>query len=285
MYFSFLLMSFETIISVDDLQANLRDSNWVIVDCRFSLAQPDQGKSEYDQGHISGSHYAHLDHDLSSPVIPGITGRHPLPSLNSLISVIRQWGVNDQSQVVLYDHSNGGIAARLWWLLRWVGHQKVAVLDGGWNAWNNRNLPIDREIPAKRSGDFSPSVNVNAIVDAAKVDEIRLKDDWKLVDARASERYLGLLEPIDPVAGHIDGALNHPFGLNVDQQGYWKSPTELRSEFEKNAINSTPSQTIFYCGSGVTACHDILAYKHAGLGDALLYPGSWSEWITRKDSY
>ena len=275
-------MSFETIISVDDLYANFLNPQWVIIDCRFSLGEPDKGALEYQQGHIAGSYYAHLDRDLSSSVIPGTTGRHPLPDFDALSQTIRHWGVNENSQVVVYDHSNGGIAARLWWLLRWLGHEKVAVLDGGWNTWKDRSLPQDQLIPAVKQGNFQPSVCYDLTVDADEVDEIRLRDDWKLIDARANERYLGLIEPIDPVAGHIEGAVNHPFVLNIDEQGFWNSATVLKSKFEAEEITTIPSQTIFYCGSGVTACHNILAYKHAGLGDALLYPGSWSEWINRK---
>jgi thiosulfate/3-mercaptopyruvate sulfurtransferase len=274
-------MRFKTIISPGELHANFSNHGWVIIDCRFSLAEPAQGELEYNQGHIPGSYYAHLDRDLSSRVIPGTTGRHPLPNIDTLTSTLRKWGVNDVSQVVAYDHSNGGIAARLWWLLRWLGHDNVAVLDGGWKAWKDRAYPEDQLKPPERQGDFRPLVNLDLTVDADKVDEIRLEDDWKLVDARANERFLGLVEPIDPVAGHIEGAVNHPYALNVDDQGYWKPVEVLKSAFQKNGITTKPAQTIFYCGSGVTACHDILAYKHAGLGDALLYPGSWSEWITR----
>ncbi|MBK8505116.1 MAG: sulfurtransferase [Saprospiraceae bacterium] len=274
-------MSFETIISVDDLYANFFNPQWVIIDCRFSLAEPDKGELEYQQGHITGSYYAHLDRDLSSSVVPGSTGRHPLPEINALSQTIRRWGVNEDSQVVVYDHSNGGISARLWWLFRWLGHDKVAVLDGGWKGWKDRSFPEDQLLPAPKQGDFRPSVCYDLTVDADKVNEIRLRNDWKLIDARANERYLGLIEPIDPVAGHIEGAVNHPFDLNIDEQGLWNSAEVLKSEFEARGITTMPSQTIFYCGSGVTACHDILAYKHAGLGDALLYPGSWSEWITR----
>lgn len=275
-------MYYDTLVSVGQLGEHLDHPGWVIVDCRFSLAEPDKGESEYRQGHIPGSYYAHLDRDLSSPVIPGVTGRHPLPEVSKLVEKIRAWGVSPNSQVIAYDHAGGGIASRLWWLLRWLGHEKVAVLDGGWKAWIQAGKAISDTVPAFKEGSFEAKMNEQLTMDADQVDIIRTDQQWSLVDSREPNRYLGLEEPIDPVAGHIEGAVNHFFGQNVDEAGRWRSPEVVKSLLQQHGVGAHASRTVFYCGSGVTACHNILAYKHAGLGDALLYPGSWSEWINRK---
>lgn len=273
-------MGFTTIIAPEEVTRHLSDPRWVIVDCRFYLNAPEKGESEYSTVHIPGSYYAHLNLDLSSPVVPGVTGRHPLPPLPDFVSLVRSWGVGPESQVIAYDQGNGGIAARLWWMLRWLGHDAVAVLDGGWNAWIDHRLPVSTDIPEKLNGTFKARERPWMCVDAAKVDEIRKLEAWNLVDARDQERYLGHIEPIDPVAGHIEGAINHPYSQNTDESGRWKAPEVLKDQFTRSGLTKAADKTVFYCGSGVTACHDVLAYKHAGLGDALLYPGSWSEWIT-----
>lgn len=272
-------MEYNTIISPQAVVKHLSDPDWVIIDCRFSLGEPDRGEREYRSAHLPGSFYAHLDRDLSSPVIPGVTGRHPLPVISEFQVLARKWGVEEDSQVVVYDDSNGSIAARLWWIFRWLGHDRVAVLDGGWVNWINLQLPGSPEIPDDKKGSFTPDVRKWMAIDAEKINQIRKEREWKLVDARTEERYLGLVEPIDPVAGHIEGAINHPFGLNINDSGLWKSPEELQHEMIKSGLAGSSDNTVFYCGSGVTACHNVLAYKHAGLGDSLLYPGSWSEWI------
>jgi thiosulfate/3-mercaptopyruvate sulfurtransferase len=272
-------MEYNTIISPQAVVDHLSDPEWVIIDCRFSLGEPDRGELEYRSAHIPGSYYAHLDRDLSSPVIPGVTGRHPLPMIPEVHVLARKWGVDANSQVVVYDDDNGSIAARLWWIFRWLGHDRVAVLDGGWVNWIQLQLPVTTEIPDDKNGSFTPDVRKWMSIDTEKINQIRKQREWKLVDARNEERYLGLVEPIDPVAGHIEGAVNHPFSLNITDSGFWKSPTELQTQMIKTGLAASPQKTVFYCGSGVTACHNVLAYKHAGLGDALLYPGSWSEWI------
>ncbi len=272
-------MEYNTIISPQSVVNHLSDPEWVIIDCRFSLGEPDRGEVEYRSAHIPGSYYAHLDRDLSSPVIPGVTGRHPLPVISEFLVLVRKWGVDTNSQVVVFDHGNGSIAARLWWIFRWLGHDRVAVLDGGWVNWINLQLPVSTEIPDHKNGSFTADVREWMSIDAEKINQIRKERDWKLVDARTEERYLGLVEPIDPVAGHIEGAVNHPFSLNINDSDFWKSPLELKNQIIKSGLDGSPNKTVFYCGSGVTACHNVLAYKHAGLGDTLLYPGSWSEWI------
>lgn len=273
-------MEFTTIIAPGEVARHLSDPRWVIIDCRSYLSAPEKGENEYRTVHIPGSHYAHLNRDLSSPVVPGVTGRHPLPPVPDFVALVRSWGVGPESQVIAYDQGNGGIAARLWWMLRWLGHDAVAVLDGGWNAWIDHRLPVGTDIPDKLNGTFKARERDWMFVDAAKVDEIRHLEAWNLVDARDQERYLGHVEPIDPVAGHIEGAINHPYSQNTDESGCWKAPEVLKDQFTRSGLTKAADKTVFYCGSGVTACHDVLAYKHAGLGDALLYPGSWSEWIT-----
>jgi thiosulfate/3-mercaptopyruvate sulfurtransferase len=270
---------FDTIISQVELERNLQDPKWVIIDCRFSLSDTELGAKSYRHSHIINSHYAHLDRDLSGPIVPGKTGRHPLPDVDLFVQRLRDWGVSNDCQVIVYDDSNGGIASRLWWLLRWVGHFPVAVLDGGWLKWQESARPVSNLIPIVEPGDFVPDLRQDLLVDASIVEKIRQDKEWCLIDARAHERYLGLVEPIDPVAGHIEGAINHPFSENIGVEGFWKSPEELRKAFQGEVKNTVKDHTVFYCGSGVTACHNVLAYKIAGLGDALLYPGSWSEWI------
>lgn len=274
-------MPFETLISVDELNNQIKDADWIVIDCRFNLAEPSRGREDYVNSHVPGSYYAHLDDDLSSPVIKGITGRHPLPDVNEFVQKVRSWGINNDSQVVVYDYASGGIASRLWWLLRWLGHEQVAVLNGGWQAWNRAGLPVSSEIPIFGEGDFIAKFQSSLSIDREGVDQIRHLDNWNLVDSREHNRYLGLEEPIDPIAGHIEGAINHPFLQNVREDGTWKSPEELAFAFQESGLKADPSHTVFYCGSGVTACHNLLAYKYAGLGDAILYPGSWSEWITQ----
>ncbi|MCB0685576.1 MAG: sulfurtransferase [Saprospiraceae bacterium] len=276
-------MAFTTLIQSKDLIEHLHDQNWVIVDCRFYLGNTAQGELEYLESHIPGSYYAHLDRDLSSPVVPGVTGRHPLPQIDDLIKLFSSWGIEAKTQVVAYDQAGGGIAARLWWLLRWLGHNHVAVLDGGWQGWISANGPVDKEVPSPKKGHFTADVKTEMIVDADTVDTIREDKNWTLVDSREERRYRGLEEPIDPVAGHIKGAINYPFMQNVHSDGIWKTPAEIALAMDKQGIHNDFDHTAFYCGSGVTACHNLLAYKYAGLGDAKLYPGSWSEWITAQD--
>lgn len=270
---------FDTIITTNALENHLNDDAWIVFDVRFNLAEPDAGRSEYLKAHIPGSQYLHLDEDLSSPVIKGVTGRHPLPDPHEFEIKLRECGVNNNHQIVVYDHGHGGIAARLWWMLRWLGHEAVAVLDGGWGAWIEAGLPVGDSIPQKDRGDFTASINNSLIRLKHDVDTMRHDPRSKVIDARTENRYLGIEEPIDPIAGSIEGAVNKPWPGNLDESGRWKSPDVLRKEWEKVLEDIPATQTVCYCGSGVTACHDILSIKHAGLGDALLYPGSWSEYL------
>jgi len=271
-----------TLISAGDLAPHLADSHWLIVDCRFDLAQPAAGEAAYGAGHIPGAIYAHLDRDLSSPITP-TTGRHPLPDPERFAQTLSRWGVGPDTQVIAYDADNGMYASRLWWLLRWVGHRAVAVLDGGFKAWTAAGLPTSTEIPArpeKGSGThFQARPDRDLWLDADQVQARVQQPDWRLLDARAPERFLGKVEPLDKVAGHVPGARNHPFSTNLGSDGRFGAPEELRRRYEQSQAGVADDHTIVMCGSGVTACHLLLALEVAGKPGARLYAGSWSEWI------
>jgi thiosulfate/3-mercaptopyruvate sulfurtransferase len=272
-----------TIIDVDTLAASVNNPSWVIVDCRFSLNDPERGRRDYLQSHIPNAQYAHLDEDLSGEMIPGKTGRHPLPKIDDIAEKFSQWGIDHTVQVVAYDDANGGVAARLWWLLRWLGHDAVAVLNGGWKAWQAANLPVDAALPQRSRKNFRPQVRHSWTVDAAWVEKAIDHDKYCLIDAREPQRYAGVFEPIDPVAGHIPGALNLPYLQNVDDEGRFKPVEELQIRFTEAIRRRKMEHVAAYCGSGVTACHNLLAMVHAGFPIARLYPGSWSEWITNPE--
>jgi len=267
---------YSTLISAADLRTHL--ASFVVVDCRFDLAKPDAGEAAYAANHIPGAVYAHLDRDLSSPITP-TTGRHPLPDTPVLAAKLGRWGIDNHTQVVAYDADSGMFAARLWWLLRWLGHERVAVLDGGFKAWQQAGLPTTATTPSPVPRAFSGTPRGDALVFADDVAALISNPAWRVLDARAPERYRGDVEPIDSVAGHIPGALNHPFALNLNANAQFLPPNELRSRLAR-VIGDVPSnQVIAMCGSGVTACHNLLAMEVAGLAGAALYAGSWSEWI------
>ena len=274
---------YTTLISTEELAEQLDGPNLVVVDCRFSLAETEAGRKAYKEGHIPGAFYAHLDDDLSGPVEPGKTGRHPLPDLDALVDTFSQWGIGPGTQVVAYDDLSGAIAARLWWMLEWLGHESVAVLDGGWPKWKKEGRPVSTEPPKPDPKKFSPQIREELLVDAEFVDRIRQEPGFRLVDSRTPERYRGEEEPIDPVAGRIAGAINAPHTENVDLEGDWLSSEELSDRFKKLLGEVEPGKAVFYCGSGVTACRNILAVKHSGMGDVKLYAGSWSDWITNEE--
>lgn len=273
---------YATLVTPAELTAHTRDSRWLIIDCRFDLARPDAGEAAYRTSHIPNAVYAHLDRDLAAPVTPA-TGRHPLPSPEKFAATLGAWGLTADTQVVAYDADTGAFAARLWWLLRWMGHKKVAVLDGGFKAWLAAGLPVTNEIPQRTPTRFVAQPDRSAWLDAAEVADRLAQADWRLLDARAPERYAGAVEPIDPVAGHVPGALNHPFALNLGPDGQFLPATELRARLEKSQAGGAgeiaDDHTIAMCGSGVTACHLLLAMEIAGKPGAKLYAGSWSEWI------
>jgi thiosulfate/3-mercaptopyruvate sulfurtransferase len=267
-----------TLVSAGNLAQHLTDSQWLIVDCRFDLTQPAAGEAAYTAGHIPGAIYAHLDRDLSSPITP-TTGRHPLPDPERFAATLSRWGVGADTQVIAYDADNGMYASRLWWLLRWVGHRAVAVLDGGFKAWTAAGHPVSTEIPARSPGQFQARPDRDLWLDTDQVQARVQQADWRLLDARAPERFLGKVEPLDKVAGHVPGARNHPFSTNLTSDGRFGAPEELRRRYEQSQAGVADDHTIVMCGSGVTACHLLLAMEVAGKPGARLYAGSWSEWI------
>jgi len=279
---------YTTLIEPTELAAPLArndagNSDWAVFDCRSELARPDWGASAYAAGHIPGALYAHLDHDLSGPVTPA-SGRHPLPSIERLTETFSDWGIDDRTQVVAYDQGNGAFAARLWWLLRWLGHRKVAVLNGGFAAWQHSGLPTEA-VPATRVPRvFTPRPESASVVSTAELERLVARGELTasrsvLVDARPADRFVGENETIDPVAGHIPGARNHAFLRNVDSRGRFLPVEELQERWRATLGDAAAAQTIAMCGSGVTACHNLLALEVAGLPGARLYAGSWSEWI------
>ena len=266
-----------TLVSVADLFANLQSPDWCIVDCRFSLADAQAGQRAYDEAHIPGAYYVNLEDTLSSPHIAGKTGRHPLPDKNAWISSVSDLGINPQIQVVVYDDAGGAMAARMWWMLRWIGHENVAVLDGGWQAWQREGLAVSADIPEPAQGAASDYEALPSLVRIVKADAVDSRKQV-LLDARELPRYKGEVEPLDPVAGHIPGAICSPFSANLDASGSFRTGPELREKFKQALESNKP--LVCYCGSGVTAAHNILALKVAGIDEVALYPGSWSEWIT-----
>ncbi|MEN6570459.1 MAG: sulfurtransferase [Anaerolineaceae bacterium] len=270
--------SYDLIISAEDLLKHLNDPKFVIVDCRFNLAEPDWGAIEYQALHIPGAVYADLDHDLAAPRT-STTGRHPLPSEEQMVTVFSRLGIDHSKQVICYDATSGSFAARLWFMLKFCGHETTAVLDGGFVNWHARGYPIESGINTNPPANFIPKMHPEMIVDTADVESLHLDTHWRLIDARAPERYAGINEPIDPVSGHIPGALNrfHEWNLNAD--GLFKSPGELRKEFAPLVDPEHPENTIAYCGSGVTSAHHLIAMRLAGFPMPKLYVGSWSEWI------
>lgn len=271
-------MHYGTLISVDELAQQIEHPDWVVIDCRFALNDTGKGRFDYGRSHIPGAIYAHLDEDLSGPILPGTTGRHPLPDVNELVRTFSRWGIDASMQVVAYDDMGGPFAARLWWLLKWMGHDAVAVLDGGWPAWLQQNLPTNAEIPNPQPGTFSPNVRQQMVATAKDVERIIENQSALLVDARTAERHAGIHEPLDPVAGHIPGAICYPWMENLDDTKHFLSPAQLRRRFATHG--ETPEPKVNYCGSGVTGAHNVLAMTHAGLKNIRLYAGSWSEWIT-----
>lgn len=277
-----------TLISAEALHQHLHDRNLVIVDCRFELSSSAQSKSEagraaYKAGHLPGARYAHLDEDLSG-TITATSGRHPLPDSKTLTATLGRWGIDASKQVVTYDADNGAMAAaRLWWLLRWLGHEHVAVLDGGMKQWLANGFEITTASFEAAPVEFKPDINAQLLMDAAATALHASQADWRVLDARAPERYAGTVEPLDPVAGHVPGAVNYPFTRNLASDGRFLPTTDLRTQLLEKLAGVTPRHVINMCGSGVTACHNILALEAAGLHGAKLYAGSWSEWCRNSE--
>jgi thiosulfate/3-mercaptopyruvate sulfurtransferase len=268
------------LVSAEQLRRYLGDPDWVVVDCRFNLGRPEAGYESYRSGHIPRGHYAHLDRDLSAPKHPG-SGRHPLPSPERLVETLSRWNIHDRSTVVAYDDAGGAIAARLWWLLRWLGHEpeRSALLDGGWQAWVLAGYEVSREEPEQGAGTIR--ARPGSMPTATTADVVRNLGErtFLVIDARAENRFAGREETIDPVAGHVPGAVNLPFQGNLAGDGRFLHPAELRQRFLPVFGARTPAQVFSMCGSGVTACHNLFALDLAELPGASLYGGSWSEWV------
>jgi len=269
---------YTTLISVGDLAAHLNDAGWVVCDCRHDLADTGAGRRAYRKSHVPGAGFVHLDEDLSAPMT-GRNGRHPLPDPERFARRVGELGIGNSSQVVAYDASGGYYGARMWWMLRWLGHDAVAVLDGGWDAWLEAAHPITDKIPGLKGDQFTMRRRSNVVFDAGSVVASLGKTGPLLLDARAPDRFRGENETLDPVAGHIPGAVNRFFKLNIESDGRFKAATTLRREFNQLLGVHAPGDVAHYCGSGVTACHNLLAMEIAGLAGSRLYPGSWSEWV------
>ncbi len=272
-------MTYATLISAADLAAHLDDANWLVIDCRHDLANPDAGAQAYAAGHIPQARFAHLDKILSGAKNGAdgtFKGRHPLPERQPFIDAMQELGVGKGTQVIAYDAHGGMFAARLWWLLRWVGHVQVAVLDGGLPAWQARGGQLSTDTPTPVRGDLQEQAPLVTTVDAGDVVANLDSKALTVIDARAADRYRGENETMDAVGGHIPGAKNRFFKDNLGADGRFKSADALRAEW--NALIDSPQAAVMQCGSGVTACHNLLALEVAGLPGARLYPGSWSEW-------
>lgn len=274
-------MSHQTLVDVETLAAHLGDPAWLVVDCRFQLADPEAGRRAHAEGTIPGAIHAHLDHDLSGPVQRGKTGRHPLPSREVFAATLGRWGVGADTQVVAFDDMGGAFASRLWWMLRWLGHSAAAVLDGGLHAWTASGHAVwPGTTPHREPTVFRVGEPLVETIDASGV--LGALDDPSVVllDARAAPRFTGAQEETDPVAGHIAGARSAPFMGNLGADGRFLPAERLAARYAERLAGTEPARAVAYCGSGVTACHDLLAMAHAGLPVARLYVGSWSEWIT-----
>lgn len=274
-------MNWTHLVSAEDLAAALGDPELVLVDCRFVLAgaDPAAGERAWRESHLPGAGYAHLDRDLSDHRKPALAGRHPLPDAADLCATLARLGVTPDAQVVAYDGGDGAMAAsRLWWLLKALGHRRVAVLDGGFARWSALGLPLETTAPALRVGHYRADYLPAYLVDVAEVRAATHDGHRVLLDARAPERFRGEVEPLDKKAGHIPGARNRPYAANL-RDGRFKPAAELRADFEALLGGRSPADALLYCGSGVTACHNLLAMEAAGLPGARLFPPSWSGWI------
>jgi thiosulfate/3-mercaptopyruvate sulfurtransferase len=266
------------LISTGDLAAVLTDPGWLVADCRFELGKPEAGIAAWRAGHVPGATHVDLERHLAAPVKPA-TGRHPLPSPAEFAGTLGRLGIGNDTRVACYDAGSGAFAARLWWMLRWLGHDEVAVLDGGFKAWTDEGRPVSTDEPPPRPAvTFVPHPRPQMVLDTEGVLRA-LADGETLVDVRGAERFIGKTEPIDAVAGHVPGAVNLPYTENLDAGGRFRGAAELSALWRQRAGAAAGRAPICMCGSGVTACHGLLALEAAGIRDGRLYAGSWSEWI------
>lgn len=270
----------QNLVTADWVAAHLDAPDVVVFDCRFDLTHPGTGREQYAQGHIPGALYLDLEQDLSRPK-QAHGGRHPLPEIVSFCRKMGALGVDEAVTVVAYDAQQGSMAARLWWMLRYLGHDRVRVLDGGWGAWLAGGYPVGRDVRTRAPRTFVPRVRSGALVD---IEELRRRRSTavRLVDSRAPERYRGEVEPLDPVAGHIPDAANLPWNGNVDAQGFLKPVEALQERFAD--LREDRGEIVVYCGSGVTACVNLLAMAEAGITNARLYLGGWSDWCSYQEN-
>ena len=271
------------LVEPQELFEHLDDPDWAIIDCRFELARPAWGAAAFAAGHIPNAQYADLDGDLSGPA-GARTGRHPLPEIAELAATFGRLGIDGAVQVVAYDQGSGMFAARLWWLLRWLGHPRAAVLNGGLGAWERGSLPLSTRAVSRPVRRFVPQVAAQMVVSSAEVAQLvdsgaLKRGEAQLIDARAADRFAGENETLDAVAGHVPGARNHPFAGNLGPEGRFLGARELHQRWSQTLEGEGAARAIAMCGSGVSACHNLLALEVAGLPGARLYAGSWSEWI------
>ena len=270
-------MKAEMLFQTETLAAHLDDPDWIVFDTRHDLAILEKGRDAWKSAHIPGAYFMHMDEDLSGAKT-GTNGRHPMPEIADFAARMNRCGVAPHRQVVVYDDGGGSFAVRLWWMLRWLGHERVALLDGGFAAWKRESRPLDDAVPAPRKGAFEPRPKTGITADRRQVAALREDPAVKIVDARAATRFLGENETLDPVGGHIPGSVNRFWQHNLGYDGRFLSPEELHAEFLELLDGRTPENTIHSCGSGVTACHNLFAMELAGLKGSRLFPGSWSEW-------
>lgn len=274
-------MPLAQLITAEHLQSRLQEPNLVVLDCRFALDDPTYGARSYGDGHIPGARFADLEHDLSGPKTKGVTGRHPLPEAAAMVNSLRAWGINNDSTVVLYDDGPGAFAARAWWLLTWLGKRDgVFLLDGGLKAWKDAGLALDSDKPSGQAGSFTGQPDASLLLAAAQLQQRLGNAELTLLDARALPRFRGEVEPLDPVAGHIPGAQCAVFTDNLGNDGRFLPAEQLRARFDALRGARPVEELVAYCGSGVTACHNLFAMSLAGYPLAPLYAGSWSEWVT-----
>jgi len=267
------------LVTPGELARHLDDPEWVVFDTRHDLVDTEAGRHEYGDAHIPGAYFLDVDEDLSGPKTGG-NGRHPLPDPARFAARVERCGVDSRSRVVAYDASGGCYAVRLWWMLRWLGVARVALLDGDWRRWLREKRAVSSAVPAPRAGSFEPRPRLGAVVDTAFVERFCEDPSLRLGDARAATRYAGEQETLDPVAGHVPGAVNRFWQRNLEPDGRFKAPAELREELLDLLDHTPPEKSVHMCGSGVTACHNLFALELAGLGEGRLYPGSWSEWCS-----
>jgi thiosulfate/3-mercaptopyruvate sulfurtransferase len=273
------MKTFHELISTSQLGDMLSIADCRIIDCRSDLLQPEKGHADYLSGHLPGAVFADLDEDLADPVT-STSGRHPLPQVERFRSIIESWGISNETQVVAYDYANGALAARLWWMMRWMGHERVAVLDGGIAAWIAAGGEVQSAVPQFEKTAFAVTPKPEYVVTSEEIAAaLAAGIDLNLVDARDTARFLGQTEPIDTVAGHVPGAINYPLSRNLHDDGTWRSATELARCWQEILAGRPVAPLIAMCGSGVTACHLVLSAQIAGLAEPRVYIGSWSEWI------